>query len=1361
MNSDLHKGIRRLILTVMVLCCWGMASAQAPTSTVVNNTNCTTANGGITFTAPTPTANFLFSIDGGNTFGATGQTVFSGLFGGTYATVSKNIATGVVSAVTSKVLTNPSTADPVSAVVNSTSCMPVNGSITFSGPAPVANYQYSIDGGVTFGTAGQTVFSGLGAGTYATVARSVVTNCVSDIVLKTITATAVTAPTSTVTAVTNCNIPNGVITFSAPTPVANYLFSIDGGATYGTPGQTAFLGLNKGTYATRAKLVSSGCESASVNKAVATAVVTAPTTAIVSPTSCTTPNGRITFSAPTPVASYMFSINGGATFGAAGQTVFNTLSGGTYQTVAKLISSGCVSAPVAKTLVAPVVTAPTSTVINSTSCNTPNGRITFSAPTPLASYQFSVDGGVTFGTAGQTVFNGLAAGTYKTVAKLISSGCISAGVNKVIANTVPVAPTSAVTPTACNGNTGIITFSAPTPTSNYQFSIDNGATFAALGTSSFFNLPAGTYQTRAKLVSTGCVSAAVAKVVTVAVTAAAVSSVAAVTNCNAPNGTINFTGPTPLANFAFSVDNGATFHPAGDPSFSVLTAGTYQTKARAIATGCVSAAVAKVITLPAVTAPTSTVVNSTNCAAPNGSITFTAPSAANYVFSIDGGLSFGAPGVTTFFNLSGDVYPTVSKLVSSGCISARVNKTVTKPINAGADLEVCKDQWATITSTAATGASWSVAAANPSVATIVSPNATSTLVKGLSVAGTYKFIWKTASCADTLSVVVNDCSSPIGCTNTAFLYQSVAPSGTDIIGLDISTGNQTTLYPNVTPDNFGINAVGYNVTDGHIWGSYIGTPGMIARIGADGVPVLFTIPGITSYNVGTVDNNGVFYLYVSNDTKIYKVDVNPSSPTYLTLLSPVLTTTGANVADWAFNPVDGFLYGVSTNTAAPLHELLKINTKTGAVTTLGTVTGTAAFNAGAFGAAYFDALGNLYVGDNTAGGVHKISTVQNVKGNTTAALRSQGQPSQGNDGALCQFACVKPDAGPDIDVICMSAAARMKATQVSGIGWLTMAGNPGTATIARADSANTVISGFSAPGKYNFIWTNGGGCNDTTSITVVDGCVVDRKTVSLTCPPSPVVICATLGAATRDSTTIYTVGALSAADSTQGSLDIDDNGCAVWIANVSQTDTIHTFISACHGSVCDTTNITIYPPAIDCALPVKLVSFDADKMDDASVLLQWVTASEENSKEFTIERSEDAKNWRAIRTVSAARSSSATLRYKSTDNDPSSGVNYYRLKMTDQDETFAYSRIRSIDLGAEPSVTVYPNPASTSLSIRATGMNQVERVEIINATGSSVYKSTGVPNAEINVKSFAPGIYLVRLIRKDGSVSVQKVTIVK
>ena len=176
-----------LLLLLMMSVKAALAQCPAPTSTVVNNTNCTTPNGKITFTAPTPVADYLFSIDGGITYGTAGQTVFSGLFGGDYPTVAKKISSGCVSAQAVKTLTNPANpAVPTSVVTNNTNCNTPNGKITFSAPTPLANYQFSIDNGATFGTPGQTVFQNLSGGSYPTVVRSVLTTCVSTFSVKTV-----------------------------------------------------------------------------------------------------------------------------------------------------------------------------------------------------------------------------------------------------------------------------------------------------------------------------------------------------------------------------------------------------------------------------------------------------------------------------------------------------------------------------------------------------------------------------------------------------------------------------------------------------------------------------------------------------------------------------------------------------------------------------------------------------------------------------------------------------------------------------------------------------------------------------------------------------------------------------------------------------------------------------------------------------------------------------------------------------------------------------------------------------------------------------------------------------------------------
>ncbi|MEZ5047445.1 MAG: hypothetical protein R2831_10690 [Chitinophagaceae bacterium] len=222
-------------------------------------------------------------------------------------------------------------------------------------------------------------------------------------------------------------------------------------------------------------------------------------------TDCINPNGTITVTSPTPLANYEFSIDN---VNFQPDPLFSALAGGTYSVYAKSLSTGCVSNPTAKTINIPTVTAPVTTLANPTSCITGNGAITFTGPTPLTNYLFSIDGGQTYQTS--TSFTALTDGVYETRVKLISSGCESAIVNKTLSNPVATSPTTTITNNnLCNGSNGTITFTAPTPLTNYEFSIDGGDTYQS-GTS-FIDLPANTYLTRVKPISSGCESAIVSK----------------------------------------------------------------------------------------------------------------------------------------------------------------------------------------------------------------------------------------------------------------------------------------------------------------------------------------------------------------------------------------------------------------------------------------------------------------------------------------------------------------------------------------------------------------------------------------------------------------------------------------------------------------------------------------------------------------------------------------------------------------------------------------------------------------------------------------------------------------------------------
>ncbi len=177
------------------------------------------------------------------------------------------------------------------------------------------------------------------------------------------------------------------------------------------------------------------------------------------------------------------------------------------------------------------------------------------------------------------------------------------------------------------------------------------------------------------------------------------------------------------------------------------------------------------------------------------------------------------------------------------------------------------------------------------------------------------------------------------------------------------------------------------------------------------------------------------------------------------------------------------------------------------------------------------------------------------------------------------------------------------------------------------------------------------------------------------------------------------------------------------------------------------------------SLPVSLLYFKARKEQNA-VLLTWQTTEEVNASHFEIERSADARAWQAIGTVGAKGSGSYTFTdapspHQPITTSPHRPILYYRLKMTDLDGSFTYSRIEVVSFeGNEGRLTVriYPNPVHNGkVTIEATGrIAEPVNVQIFDLMGREVYIAA-IGATEIDVSRFTPGLYLVHIQRGNES----------
>lgn len=186
------------------------------------------------------------------------------------------------------------------------------------------------------------------------------------------------------------------------------------------------------------------------------------------------------------------------------------------------------------------------------------------------------------------------------------------------------------------------------------------------------------------------------------------------------------------------------------------------------------------------------------------------------------------------------------------------------------------------------------------------------------------------------------------------------------------------------------------------------------------------------------------------------------------------------------------------------------------------------------------------------------------------------------------------------------------------------------------------------------------------------------------------------------------------------------------------------------------------------SLPVTLASFSASKTENV-VRLNWSSSQESNSEKFEIHRSADARSWSTIGTQTANGESDGLSNYQFTDFLPSSGHNYYRLKMIDKDGTFAFSSIRSVETnGTDTQTVLYPNPVADKLYLQDKQGNllngQFEQISIVDIQGKQVFNSSAKnTSAEsgIDVKALPTGIYVLQVKLANGTSSTHKLMVKK
>jgi hypothetical protein len=176
-------------------------------------------------------------------------------------------------------------------------------------------------------------------------------------------------------------------------------------------------------------------------------------------------------------------------------------------------------------------------------------------------------------------------------------------------------------------------------------------------------------------------------------------------------------------------------------------------------------------------------------------------------------------------------------------------------------------------------------------------------------------------------------------------------------------------------------------------------------------------------------------------------------------------------------------------------------------------------------------------------------------------------------------------------------------------------------------------------------------------------------------------------------------------------------------------------------------------------LPIELLEFDAKAIHNAQVKCYWTTASEINNDYFTVEKSKDGINFESIADVDGAGNSNALLNYHHIDKNPFSGLSYYRLKQTDFNGDFSYSKKVPVTIATKASISVYPQLSHGEVYVLMSENSIAQKMLVLDAQGrliKNVAPNVQLGLTKIDLTTEASGVYFIHVLGA-GSKDVFKV----
>jgi hypothetical protein len=163
-------------------------------------------------------------------------------------------------------------------------------------------------------------------------------------------------------------------------------------------------------------------------------------------------------------------------------------------------------------------------------------------------------------------------------------------------------------------------------------------------------------------------------------------------------------------------------------------------------------------------------------------------------------------------------------------------------------------------------------------------------------------------------------------------------------------------------------------------------------------------------------------------------------------------------------------------------------------------------------------------------------------------------------------------------------------------------------------------------------------------------------------------------------------------------------------------------------------------------LPIELLSFTATPAGN-DVQLNWQTSLEQNSAGFDIERSTNGNEYLKIGTVSVRGVPSA---YRFTDRGVPVGEYFYRLRQTDRDNRFTYSKTVKVTVGIRTTMyRILNNPASSYVVLSLPAKRNATMINLVDVSGRMLMQKTigaGTTSYRLEgIEQYSPGVYFIQI----------------